>query len=417
MAKLSKRELILRVAAGGTLLGLGAIAPSHFPRSGGADRFDLVIKGGEVLDPSQKLRGKRDIAIHHARIAAIETDIPAAQAVQTLNAAGKLVTPGLVDLNAHVFAPGGLPPDELTGRAATTTSVSAGDTGAAAFPGFKRAVAQAHSRIFAFIHISYPGLAEFPWEMRDIRYAAAELAARVVAENPDLVLGVKVRPSGDVAGESGIEPLRRAIQAAEQSGTKARVMCGVGAAPGELPALLDLLRPGDILTHAYTSAGDSLVQGGRVIPAALEAQRRGVVIDVGHGAGGFDYAVAEPALQQGLLPDTLSSDLRPGSPDAPGVPYLPWVMSKFLNLGLPLEQVVTMATATPGRIVGRVDKLGTLQVGAPADVALFERVEGAVEFVDARANKRSGKEHLRPFQTVRAGQAFARPSQSLFKYT
>jgi dihydroorotase len=210
--------------------------------------------------------------------------------------------------------------------------------------------------------------------------------------------------------------LRRAIAAAERAGGGARVMCHIGDAPGEQAALLDLLRPGDILTHAYSGAGNNVVRDGTLLPAALEAKRRGVIIDVGHGGGSFDYTVAEPAIEQGLLPDTISSDIHALSGSTPGKPFLPWVMSKFLNLGMSLEQVIALATIAPARVIGRVEGLGTLQIGAPADVAILEPVEAPVSFVDTRGHTRSGTRWLQPVQTVRAGRPFGPPYPVPFAY-
>ena len=388
---------------------------------GGLDRFDLVIRGGDVIDPSQGLRGTRDIGIRNGQIAAIEPQIAAEKAAQSIDAKGRLVMPGLVDLHAHVFPQGsaiGLPADELAAFTATTTYVSAGDAGANNFSAFKHyVIAQARSRIFAFVHVSSIGLAGFPvGEMKNIDYANVDLTAKTVAENQDVVLGVKVRESIDVVGENGLEPLRRARLAAQRSGTDARVMCHIGNAPGDLSELLNLLRPGDVLTHAYSGAGNNVVQNGRLLEAALEAKKRGVIIDVGHGGGSFSYLIAEPALAQGLMPDTISSDIHAYSGNSPSLPFLPNVMSKFLNLGLSLDQVVSMATERPAKIIGRIDKLGTLQVGAPADVAIMELIEGPVDFVDTMKNVRKGDRQLKPVQLVRAGRAFGRPFPSPFGY-
>jgi dihydroorotase len=184
--------------------------------------------------------------------------------------------------------------------------------------------------------------------------------------------------------------------------------------------ILDLLRPGDILTHCYTGAPNmagkftNIVQDGKLLPAALEAKRRGVIFDVAHGGGSFDYRVAEVAIPAGATPDTLSSDIHVFSGNTPGMPYLTWVMSKFLNMGYTLEQVVAMATINPARIINRVAKLGTLQIGAPADVSVLELVEGPVAFVDTRNNQREGNVHLRPANVVVAGVPFGRPYQSPF---
>lgn len=252
--------------------------------------------------------------------------------------------------------------------------------------------------------------------MLNIDYANVEGCAKVLAENPDLVLGVKVRMTDAIVGQNGLEPLRRAIKAAELAGPSFRVMCHIGRAPGALSELLDLLRPGDILTHAYSGSGNNVVQQGQLLPAALAAKQRGVIIDVGHGGGSFDYTVAEPALAQGLLPDTISSDIHAVSINSPGNPTPPWVMSKFLSLGLSLEEVVAKATSAPAQVIGRRPGLGTLQTGAPADVAIFDLVDGPVEFVDTMKHTRSGTKTLVPFLTIRGGRPFGRPYPSPFVY-
>jgi len=392
----------------------GAPAPHGFDPKDPALKYDLVIANGEVLDPSQKLRGKRDIGIKHGQIAGIETSIPAARAVQRIDAAGKLVTPGLVDLHTHLVPHLGigLPADELVGITAVTTAVSAGDAGWQTFGAVRHyAIPQARTRIFAFVHIASIGLAGglAPGEMLNIDYANVDGCAKAVIENPDIALGVKVRITDTVVGQNGLEPLRRAIRAAEMVGKGVPVMCHIGAAPGSLSDLLDLLRPGDILTHAYSGAGNNTVQNGQLLPAARAAKQRGVIFDVGHGGGSFDYTVCEPALQQGAVPDTISSDIHAVSINTPGYPTLPNVMSKFLNLGMPLEDVVAKTTVEPAKIIGRVPGLGTLRLGAPADVAVFDLVDGPVEFVDTRNNTRNGTKKLLPVLTVKAGRPFGRP--------
>ena len=417
MIDTSRREFLVGASAAAITAGApGAFAAPFGP----TDPYDLVIRGGDVLDPSQDLRGRRDIGIRNALIAAVAPQIPDAMAKQTLDVSGKLVFPGLVDFHAHVFYRTGigLPADELVPMTGTTTYVSAGDAGVGSFSAFKHLVmAQARSRIFSFLHISSIGLIGFPvGEMLNIAYADVDAAAKVLAENRDVCLGIKVRESLDVVGDNGLEPLRRAIAAAERSGIGARVMCHIGNAPGDLSALLDLLRTGDVLTHAYSGAGNNTVVNGRVLDAALAAKRRGVIIDVGHGGGSFDYTVAEPAIAQGLRPDTISSDVHAISVNTPGQPFLPWVMSKFLNMGFSLEEVVAMTTVNPAKLIGRVDKLGTLQVGAPADVSVMELVEEKVTFVDTRRNERQGERYLRPLHTVRAGRPFGRPYPQPFGF-
>jgi dihydroorotase len=401
---------------------VGAVAAwTSLPPAFSTERFDLLIRGGEVIDPVSARRAPRDVAIRWGHIASIEPVIDPQRAVQSIDATGKLVVPGLIDLHSHVYPQGsalGLPPDELAAYTCTTTYVSCGDAGANNFSAFRHYIAaQARSRLFAFLHISSIGLAGFPvGESINLDYSDVDAAAKTVAENRDMVLGLKVRISRNVVGANGLEPLRRAIAAAERAGSGARVMCHIGDAPGDLSALLDLLRPGDILTHAYSGAGNNIVQNGQVLPAALDAKRRGVVIDVGHGGGSFDYTVAEPAIEQGLTPDTISSDIHAVSGNTPGMPYLPWVMSKFLNLGFSLEQVVAMTTAAPAAVIDRVDGLGTLRPGAPADVSVLELVEEPVSFVDTRGNRRPGRRWLKPVHTVRAGRPFGRPYPMPFAY-
>src|SRR5882672_8374714 len=422
---LSRRDFLASgtVVAGASLSGASAAAPVMLAQAGPAPRgfdpadatlkYDLVIANADVLDPSQRLRGKRDIGIKNGQIAALSsTPIAVDRSAQRYDAAGKLTTPGLVDLHTHygpLIGAIGLPADELVPITATTTGVSAGDAGANNFGALKHwVIGQARTRLYAFVHISSIGLSGglAPGEMLNIDYANVEACARTLAENPDVVLGVKVRITDSVVGQNGVEPLRRARHAAEMAGKSFRVMCHIGSAPGSLADVLDLLRP-----------GNNIVQNGQLIPAAKAAKQRGVIFDVGHGGGSFDFTVCEPAMMQGCHVDTISSDIHAVSINTPGYPTLPWVMSKFLALGLPLEEVVQRATLEPAKIIGRVPGLGTLAVGAPADVAIFEYVDGpAVEFVDTRNNTKSGTKKLVPVLTVKDGRPFGRPYPVPFRY-
>jgi dihydroorotase len=428
MLNATRRQFL---AQSGSLLALAAMSGSGSSSAvaamGPNDKFDLVIKGGEVLDPSQNLKAARDIGIRFGSIEALEASIPAERALKVLSASGKLVTPGLIDLHAHVFPYGsgiGIPADELIPFQSTTTLVSAGDAGANNIAVFRRAiVGQTRARLYAFVHIANMGLAGFPVpELYNIDYAQTEAAAKAVAENADLVLGVKVRMSENVIAKHGLEPLKRAIQACEMAGTGAKIMCHIGGVetPELMSQILDLLRAGDVLTHCYSGAPNiagkftNIVQDGKLLPAALAAKQRGVVFDIGHGGGSFDYTVAEAAIAAGAGPDTISSDIHVFSGNTPGMPYLTWVMSKILNMGFTLEQVVAMATVAPAKVIGRGAKIGTLQVGAPADVSLLEVVEGPVEFVDTRNNKRQGKVQLKPSGVVLAGVPYGRPYQAPF---
>lgn len=415
------------VAAAGAVAAASLAGRALAAAMGPDDKFDLVIRGGEVIDPSQKLRARRDIGIRFGVIEAVEAEIPAQRANRVLDASGKLVTPGLVDLHSHVYPYGsaiGIPADEMVPFQATTTVVSAGDAGANNFGAFRRhIVAQTRTRTYAFVHIANIGLAGFPVpELFNINYADVGTAARAVAENADMVLGIKVRMSENVIDKHGLEPLRRALAACEMAGTGAKVMCHIGGVQSRelMSQILDSLRAGDILTHCYSGApnnagqGTNIVQDGKLLPAALNAKKRGVVFDVGHGGGSFDYTMAEPAIAQGAPPDTISSDLHVFSGNSPGMPFLTWVMSKFLNMGFSLEQVIAMATVNPARVINRNPRLGTLQRGAPGDVSILEVVNAPVRFVDTRKNERDGKVWLRPLTAVANGVPFGRPYHAPF---
>ena len=423
MIALSRRNVL--AFAGG--IAAATLAQRADAAAGPNDKFDLVIKGGDVLDPSQSLRGKRDIGIRWGVVEAVEEAIPAERAAKTIDASGKLVTPGLVDLHCHVYPYGsaiGIPADELVQFQGTTTVVSAGDAGVNNLAALRRfIVAQTRARMYAFLHIANNGLSAFPVaELYNIDNAQVEACAMALAENPDFLIGVKVRMSENVIFKHGIEPLKRGIQACEMCGWPARMMVHIGGVETRelMSEILDLLRPGDVLTHCYSGAPNmsgvftNIVQDGRLLPAALAAKQRGVIFDVAHGGGSFDFTVAEVAIPGGCTPDTISSDIHVFSGNTPGMPFLPNVMSKFLAMGFPLEQVVAMATIAPAKIINRAPKIGTLQVGAPGDVTIMDLVEGPVTFVDTRNNKRDGKLLLKPVQTVINGVPFGRPYQSPF---
>src|ERR1700686_1361327 len=426
MSALSRRHFLALTGSAAAATLSDSTTPAD-AAMGPADKFDLVIKGGDVLDPSQSLRGKRDIGIRWGVIEAIEPEIPAARISKMIDASGKLVTAGLVDLHCHVYPYGSaisIPADELVQFQGTTTVVSAGAAGVNNLTALRRHIlAQARARVYAFVHIANNGLSAFPVaELYNIENAQMEACAMALAENPDFLIGVKVRMSENVIFKHGLEPLKRGIQACEMCGWPAKMMVHIGGVEtGALMSdILNLLRPGDVLTHAYSGAPNmagaftNIVQDGKLLPAALAAKQRGVIFDVGHGGGSFDFTVAEIAIPGGCTPDTISSDIHVFSGNSPGVPFLPNVMSKFMAMGFSLEQVVTMTTSAPAKIINRAPKIGTLQVGAPGDVAVMELVEGPVTFVDTRNNKRDGKVFLKPAQTVINGVPFGRPYQAPF---
>ncbi len=423
----SRRQFLHTATAFAATTGSLGLPAAALAAMGPADKYDLLVKNAYVLDPSQNLAGRRDIGIRYGLIETLADNIDSARANRVLDAGGMLTTPGLIDLHCHTFPYGsaiGIPADELVAHQGSTTVVSAGDAGANNLAAFRRFIVPAsRTRQFAFVHIAVAGLAGFPVpELFNIDYAQPEAAARAIAENADFVLGCKVRMSENVIARHGLEPLKRAIRACELSGVPAKIMCHIGGVQtGELMSqILDLLRPGDVLTHCYSGAPNdagkftNIVQDGKLLPAALAAKQRGVMFDIGHGGGSFDYTVAEAAIAQGCLPDTVSSDAHVFSMNSVGVPYLTNVMSKLIGMGFSLPEVVTMATAAPARVIARIPKHGTLQVGAPADLTVLDRIEGPVEFVDTRNNKRSGKLVLKPMHTIAGGVAFGRPYQSPF---
>src|ERR1700712_4232888 len=427
MSAFSRRHFLALSGSAAAAVMAGRVTTSAHAAMGPNDKFDLVIKGGDVLDPSQSLRGKRDIGIRWGMIEAIEPEIPAARISKTIDATGKLVTPGLVDLHSHVYPYGsaiGIPADELAQFQCTTTMVSAGDAGVNNLAALRRyIVAQSRTRIYAFVHIANNGLSAFPVaELYNIDNAQMEACAMALAENPDFLLGVKVRMSENVIYKHGLEPLKRGIQACELSGWPAKMMVHIGGVETKelMSGILDLLRPGDVLTHAYSGAPNNagvftnIVQDGKLLPAAIAAKQRGVIFDVGHGGRRFDFSLADIGIPGGGAPDPISSDIHVFSGNSPGMPYLPNVMSKFMTLGFTLDQVVAMATSAPAKIINKAPKIGTLQVGAPADVAIMDLVEGPVTFVVTRNNKRDGKALLKPVQTVINGVPFGRPYQSPF---
>jgi len=353
--------------------------------------------------------------------------MPAARADKVMTVPGAIAVPGLVDLHTHVYPYGsalGIPADELVPYQATTTLVSAGDAGANNFAAFRRLIIpQTRCRLFAFVHIGVMGLAGFPLpELYNLDYAQVDAAAKAIAENKDIVIGSKVRMSENVIAKHGLEPLKRAILACERAGTGGKAMVHIGGVESSelMTQILDTMRPGDILTHCYSGlpniAGKftNIVQDGKVLPAALEAKKRGVIFDVGHGGGSFDFTVAAAAIEQGAGPDTISSDIHVVSGNTPGKPYLTNVMGKFLALGFTLEQVVAMTTSAPAGVINRGAKLGTLAVGAPADVSFLEIADGDTEFVDTRNNKRTGKVQVKPAGVIIGGVPHGRPYMTPF---
>jgi dihydroorotase len=375
--------------------------------------FDLVVRG-EVVDPGQDLRGRRDIGIRDGHIAAIEPSLDAAPRRDFLDAAGAYVAPGFIDIHAHVYAGAtswGVKPDPSCLRSGVTTVVDAGSPSWTMLQGFRWYIHEAAKvRALCFLHISGIGLVH-AWvgECEDIRHLDPRTVGENVAENRDMVVGVKVRQGKAQVGEWGTEPLKRAVRAAEIAG--APVMCHI-AAGIPLAEVLELLRPGDIVTHCFQgrgAEGENLTDSrGKLRPEVVDARRKGVIMDVGHGGGSFRWEIAEAALDQSFLPDVISSDLHAFNLHGP-LYDLSTCLTKFLYLGLPLERVIECATAAPARVIGRPE-LGTLAVGAPADLAIFTLRNEPVELWDTHQQRREWDRRLRVEATIRGGVVY-RPEE------
>lgn len=372
--------------------------------------YDLVITGGAVIDPGTDLHDRRDVAIAGGRIAAIEPAIATTSALTVVDATGAFVVPGLVDLHVHVY-PGvadlSVEPDPTCLGRGSTTVVDAGSSGANTFPGFRRWVIEpARGRILAYLNISATGQIDpFLGELHDLRFADPERAAAVAQANPDVVVGFKVRLSEMLAGSNGLAGLDRAIEAGRATGLP--VMAHIGGTPFDIEEALVRMRPGDIVTHAYTGwqPGAIVSDGGRLVPGAREARERGVRFDVGHGAGSFTWSVAEAALADGFRPDTISSDLHRFNIASP-VHDLATTLSKFLLLGLSIDDVVAMATTAPAASLGAAGQtLGTLTVGAEADVTVLRLEDGRFTLTDSAGTGREARQRLVPTAVVRAGRA------------
>jgi dihydroorotase len=321
-----------------------------------------------------------------------------------------VVTPGLIDVHVHVYdgvAPLGIPPDPNCVAKGVTTVVDAGSAGAHTFPGFRKYVIDvAQTRVRALLNISVVGQSTLSrenlhGELLDVRYANPSLAARTIERHRDVILGVKVRLSRNIAAENDLKALHLAREAADA--VKLPLMVHIGETHTPLKDLLPVLRAGDVITHCFHGReGGILDQRGRVLPEVLASVGRGVRLDVGHGAGSFAFDVAEKAIGQDLLPGTISSDLHQFNIHGP-VFDLATTLSKFLHLGLTLEQVIARATTHPAQTFGFVEGLGTLREGAEADVAVFSLQEGDYWFTDALGQRRMGHRKLSPVATVKSG--------------
>ncbi|MEW9804511.1 amidohydrolase/deacetylase family metallohydrolase [Mesorhizobium sp. ZMM04-5] len=372
--------------------------------------FDLVLKGGRVLDERNGVDGVLDVAIKDGRIAAVGSDL-AGQAKRVEDVGGAIVAPGLIDIHTHVYHKAtslSIDPGFISRRSATTTLVDAGSAGAGNYDGFRDYVmANSPYRIFAFLNISFPGIFGFD---KGVSIGEATLrhmlpVDRCVAkieQNRDRIVGVKVRIGGPVTGELGLGALELALEAANAVGLP--LMTHIGTAPPSYADVVSMLRPGDILTHCFRPSPNSALDAdGKVLRAVRDARERGVLFDIAHGMGAFGYETAEGALKDGFLPDLISSDVHVIAVEGPGFDLL-HTMSKLLNCGMTLPDVIGMSANRPALAIRRPE-LGHLGVGAPADITVLQQVDSNYVFEDVVGVRRQGTTLLQPVAVYLGGKS------------
>ena len=359
---------------------------------GGTLTIDLLLKGGRLIDPASGIDAPKDVAFADGKVAAVEDDIPVERAARVVDAGGCIVAPGLIDLHSHVYWGGtslGVDPDRLAARSGTTTYVDAGSAGAGNFLGFRRHVIERSKvRIVAYLNISFGGIFGFSsnvmvGECADLRLCNPREAVACAREHSDLIVGMKVRSGRIAGGNSGIAPVDLAVEASDR--LQLPLMAHIDEPPPGRLEVLDRLRGGDILTHCFRPFPNAPVNGaGRIRTDVLEARGRGIVFDLGHGMGSFDFDVARTMLKDGFAPDVISSDVHLFCVDGPAYDILV-CMSKLMALGMPLGETIRAATERPAAVIGRSD-LGTLAVGAPADACVLRLQTGRVDYVDSLGN-------------------------------
>ena len=369
--------------------------------------YDLLLKGGHVIDPKNKIDQVMDVAIAGGKIARLAASIPASEATRTVNVAGLYVTPGLIDIHVHVYIPStregrtreatAVQPDAFSFRSGVTTMVDAGTTGWKTFPDFKqRIIDHANTRVLAFLNIVGAGMGtgkeDDPAEMD------AAAAAKTAKANPDVIVGFK---SAHYAGP-GWESIDNSVKAGRLTDLPVMVDFGRITETRNIRTLLaDKLRPGDIFTHCYSGHREELLENGKVNPAMTVGRQRGIFFDLGHGAGSFYWYVAVPFYQQGFRPDSISTDLHTGSMNG-GMKDMTNTMSKILNLGSPIGEVIRMSTWSAASEIKR-PQLGNLDVGAEADVAVLRVDKGKFGFVDSAGARESGTQMIVCELTLRKG--------------
>ncbi|HEX5414186.1 MAG TPA: amidohydrolase/deacetylase family metallohydrolase [Chloroflexota bacterium] len=375
-------------------------------------RYDLLISGGTLVDPAAGTHARRDVAFRGGEVVAVADTIAAGEADRVVDASGRVVTPGLIDLHVHVFegvSHYGIAPDPTCLAHGATTVMDAGSAGADTFPGFRKYVIETSAtRIYATLNISSMGMiAERIGELDDLKWASVPRAVETIEQHRDLILGVKVRLTRDsiVGKAAGLIPLFRAREAADAAGLPIMVH-PQNAWCESLDDILAVMRGGDILTHSFHGRSHGILDdAGQIRKSVREARERGVIFDVGHGQGSFSWRVIEAALAQGFPPTTISSDLHHYNVNGP-VFDLATTVSKFLALDLALDDALSMVTAVPSRVIGLPDKIGTLAIGAWGDAVVFDLEEGDFPLVDSDGVTRTGRQRLVPRVVVKGGRVY-----------
>ena len=374
--------------------------------------YDLLIQGGTLIDPARGIHDRRDVAFSVGMVAAVAEHLSASEATRVVDASGKLVTPGLIDLHVHVYegvSHYGIDPDPTCLARGATTVMDAGSAGADTFVGFRKFIIDASStRVFAQLNISSMGMiAEEIGELEDLRWANVSRALETIEKHRDVILGVKVRLTRDslVSKAAGIAPLHRAREAADAAGLPIMVH-PQGAWCDSIDDILAVMGDRDILTHCFHGSTHGILdENGKIRASVRAARERGVIFDVGHGQGSFVWPIVESALAQGFPPTTISSDLHAHNVHGP-VFDLATTVTKFLHLGMSLDDALELVTAVPARFLQRTDTLGTLAVGAEGDAVVFDLEEGWFELEDARGEVRMGRRRLLPMTVIKNGAVY-----------
>ena len=371
--------------------------------------WDLVIKNGTVIDSSQGLHAKRDIAISGGKIRAVDTYISDGDTHDVIEADGLIVTPGLVDLHVHVWwgvAHLAVEADPSCLYRGVTTAIDAGSSGSNTIAGFHRYVMQkADTRVLAFLHISGMGQLDSEiGELEDVRWARVEKAVEAAKMFPETIVGIKVRLSEAILGNNDLIAMERSLEASGQLGKP--LMIHIGGTVNPVETYLDQLRTGDIVTHSFTGNPPGIVDNtGKVIDSARDAMKRGVNFDVGHGAGSFSFDVAEKCADDGFGPGTVSSDVHRYNIRGPVYDLLT-TLSKYLYLGYSLDEVIAFSTQRPASAIRMTDTIGSLRVGADADISIIRLLEGDFKLTDAKGATRQGKQLLVPVETIKNGRRY-----------